>query len=131
MDLYISPFSLSNPQALDNFFLVPKDIEYMTIKCYANSSTNQTLLQEDAFLFVQDRRPTKSIPPEKTETKPNVIILGIDSTSRMNLRRSMPKVRELLRKPGWFEMQGYNKVGKTPCPICWPSSREMPERRMQ
>jgi len=39
-------------------------------------------------------------------------MFGIDSLSRINLRRTMPKVYRFLTKAGWFELQGYNKVGK-------------------
>jgi len=58
----------------------------------------------------------EDIAKSDEESKPNVIILGIDSTSRLNLRRSMPKLHKFLQRPGWFEMQGFNKVGENTIP---------------
>ncbi|XP_039230011.1 uncharacterized protein LOC6532369 isoform X2 [Drosophila yakuba] len=99
-------------------FLVPKTIDFIFTECHAvREKTELKLLQKDAFLFVQNRlKHRQKDPPSDVESKPNVIILGIDSTSRMNLRRSMPKVHKFLQKPGWFEMQGYNEVGKNTLP---------------
>ncbi|XP_041564109.1 uncharacterized protein LOC121467092 [Drosophila elegans] len=114
-------FSFSGPKPLIKSLLVPKDIDFIIVQCFAvNAKKELELLQENAFLFVQDRLDNKTDnlgggrPDE--ESKPNVIILGIDSTSRLNLRRSMPKLLEFLERPGWFEMQGYNKVGENTLP---------------
>jgi len=101
--------------------LVPKDIDFLSTQCYAvNGKKEIKLLQEDGFLFVQDRLSNNTKNPEEDrpdeESKPNVIILGIDSTSRLNLRRSMPKLHAFLQRPGWFEMQGFNKVGENTIP---------------
>jgi len=40
---------------------------------------------------------------------PNVMFLGIDATSRLNFRRSMPKTIKILESMGAHEMLGYNK----------------------
>ncbi|XP_002034908.2 uncharacterized protein LOC6610321 [Drosophila sechellia] len=114
-------FSLSKPQPLSESFLVPKTVDFIWTQCHAvYGNTELELLQKDAFLFVQDRLNHGHKSPEDhrpdLESKPNVIILGIDSISRMNLRRSMPKVHKFLQGPGWFEMQGYNKVGENTLP---------------
>jgi len=114
-------YSLSDPRPLNQSFLVPKDIDFLSTQCYAvNGKKEIKLLQEDGFLFVQDRLSNNTKNPEENrpdeESKPNVIILGIDSTSRLNLRRSMPKLHKFLQRPGWFEMQGFNKVGENTIP---------------
>ncbi|KAH8350001.1 hypothetical protein KR084_011177 [Drosophila pseudotakahashii] len=113
-------FSLSDFRPLTQSFLVPKHIDFISTQCHAvNGKKELKLLQEDAFLFVQDRLTLKrnyTEPRPDEESKPNVIILGIDSTSRLNLRRSMPKLHEFLQRPGWFEMQGFNKVGENTIP---------------
>lgn len=75
------------------------------------------------------------------ERPPSVLLIGIDTVSRLNLMRAMPKTYEYLQTHGWFEMAGYNKVGggkrqtdhsipdytpclhrsmKTPFQISWP-----------
>jgi hypothetical protein len=40
---------------------------------------------------------------------PNVLILGIDSTSRLNFRRNMFKTRKILEELEAVEMMGYTK----------------------
>lgn len=47
----------------------------------------------------------------KHEQRPlSVLMLSIDSISRLNLLRAMPKTAQHLYDNGWFELQGYNKV---------------------
>ena len=46
------------------------------------------------------------------ENKLNVMILGIDSLSRLNFHRTMQKTSETLDVLGGIEFLGYNKVGK-------------------
>ena len=50
-----------------------------------------------------------SIHGSPNNRPPNVIVLGIDSTSRLNFRRSMPKTIKLLESIGAHEMFGYTK----------------------
>lgn len=47
---------------------------------------------------------------------PSVLMVGIDSISRLNLIRAMPKTAQLLYDNGWFEMKGYNKMGDNTYP---------------
>lgn len=42
----------------------------------------------------------------------SVLMLSIDSVSRLNLIRAMPKTAQHLYDSGWFELQGYNKVNQ-------------------
>lgn len=42
----------------------------------------------------------------------SILILSIDSISRLNLLRAMPKTAQHLYDTGWFELQGYNKVSE-------------------
>ncbi|KAL9902788.1 uncharacterized protein LOC119631943 isoform X2 [Glossina fuscipes] len=41
---------------------------------------------------------------------PNVLMIGIDSISRINLIRAMPKTAQYLYDNEWFELSGYNKI---------------------
>lgn len=38
-------------------------------------------------------------------------MLGLDSLSRMNFKRTMPRTAKFVQEAGWFEMEGYNKAG--------------------
>jgi hypothetical protein len=46
---------------------------------------------------------------EQTRLPPNVVIIGLDSTTRLNVQRNMPKMKEILQKLGSVEMLGYTK----------------------
>lgn len=48
---------------------------------------------------------------ESDITRPlSVLMLSIDSVSRLNLIRTMPNTAGYLKENQWFELQGYNKV---------------------
>jgi len=104
-----------------NHQIVPKNTNFMITKCYVKDARNhQQLLQKDAISFIEDRLPKKRVKDfvkqQSVDPKPSVFIMGLDSTSRINLRRAMPSVFKFVSKPGWFEMQGYNKVGDNTFP---------------
>ncbi|KAH8249612.1 hypothetical protein KR032_010890 [Drosophila birchii] len=98
--------------------LVPRHMDFVITKCYAKDYKNSSeLLQEDAMTFIPERWTST----ERVRAQPSVLIMGLDSISRINLRRSMPSVYEYVsRRPGWFEMQGYNKVGDNTYPNLMP-----------
>lgn len=54
------------------------------------------------------RKKLKNITQE--EQKLSVLIVGIDSISRLNFIRAMPKTLKFLKKMNWVEMKGYNKM---------------------
>lgn len=66
----------------------------------------------DYFYFV--------IPPQKTsqsnEDKVNILILGLDSISRLNFHRQMPITYHLLEKLDAVEFFGFNKIGDNTFP---------------
>lgn len=46
----------------------------------------------------------------------NVIILGIDSISRLNMKRVLPKTLKYVQENQWIELNGYNKIGENTFP---------------
>ncbi|XP_026469786.1 uncharacterized protein LOC113373714 isoform X2 [Ctenocephalides felis] len=46
----------------------------------------------------------------------SVLLISIDSISRLNLMRSMPKTARHLHDNGWIELRGYNKIGDNTYP---------------
>ncbi|XP_017103777.3 uncharacterized protein [Drosophila bipectinata] len=91
-------------------FVVPRDVEAMITECRRSNATKVS--QTDAFAFVHPRNDST-----KTESRrPSVLLLGIDSVSRMNLQLTMPQMYKYLASQHWFEMQGYNKVGDNTFP---------------
>ncbi|XP_017059452.2 uncharacterized protein LOC108100191 [Drosophila ficusphila] len=116
-------YRLSYRRALPHHLLLPKDVEFLTTSCSTkDNGGNSTVFQQDGFALVQDKftpkqlKENRRIMNSKDVPKPSVVIMGLDSTSRMNLRRSMPKVSKYVDQEGWFEMQGYNKVGDNTLP---------------
>lgn len=92
--------------------MVPLHVEGMILDCETAEPT-PVKLQKDAFVFVQYNKPklqTRKSEHTQTPRKPSVIMYGIDTMSRINLRRTMPLVHQFLKGPGWYEMKGYNKV---------------------
>ncbi|XP_026669249.1 uncharacterized protein LOC108624917 isoform X1 [Ceratina calcarata] len=48
--------------------------------------------------------------------KLSVLLLGIDSVSRLNFIRSVPNTERYLKETGWVQMNGYNKMGDNTFP---------------
>lgn len=46
----------------------------------------------------------------------SVLLVGIDSISRLNSIRTMPKTTHFLNNHGWVEMKGYNKIADNTYP---------------
>ncbi|ENN76196.1 hypothetical protein YQE_07164, partial [Dendroctonus ponderosae] len=106
--------------------------EFIKVTCTTNSKGK---IYEDYFAFVP-KAPKKTNPA--VELKPNVLIIGLDAISRVNLHRQLPKSYEfLMKKLQGVELLGYNKVAdntfpnlipvltglfeKELKPLCWPT----------
>ncbi|XP_037711347.1 uncharacterized protein LOC119548270 isoform X1 [Drosophila subpulchrella] len=100
-----------NKTKLTQDYLVPLDVEGMLVDC--RTADERLLLQQDAFMFIQYEGTPKNLSPDR---KASVIMYGIDTVSRTNLRRMMPMIYEYLKSPGWYEMMGYNKVADNSFP---------------
>ncbi|XP_030561613.1 uncharacterized protein LOC115763274 [Drosophila novamexicana] len=98
-------------------YVVPLHVEGLMLQC-ETAEIPSVKLQKDAYIFIQYRPNMNTTKPSiKTHPrKPSVIMYGIDTLSRINLRRTMPLVYKHLQGPGWYEMQGYNKVGDNSFP---------------
>ncbi|KAH8255827.1 hypothetical protein KR038_011296 [Drosophila bunnanda] len=96
-------------------YVVPEHVEGMVVECHT-AEEPMVLLQKDAFTFVQHQPLPRDLQKPLAARKPSVIMYGIDSLSRINLRRTMPKVFSFLQSDGWYEMQGYNKVADNSFP---------------
>jgi len=65
-------------------------------------------VREKAAFWAKEDQKLKSQNQEIVRP-PNVLIIGLDSTSRLNFRRFMPKTLSVLERIGAFEMMGYTK----------------------
>ncbi|KAH6928885.1 hypothetical protein HPB50_020693 [Hyalomma asiaticum] len=85
--------------------------EFVAVTCVAGVET----LFTDYFLLPQRKKRAPSAKRGLREERPiNVLVLGIDSTSRMNFDRHMKRTRKLVTEELLaFEFFGYNKVGES------------------
>ncbi|KAH8262757.1 hypothetical protein KR026_012000, partial [Drosophila bipectinata] len=112
----------SKMHRLTNHVLVPKTTDHIITKCYVRKGhRRRKIIQSDSMSFIQDLvtndgKVEDFVRKQKVDPQPSVLIMGLDSTSRINLRRTMPLVYDFVKQPGWFEMQGYTKVGDNTYP---------------
>ena len=66
-------------------------------------------------LNASDSRPTNNSAGGARRPL-SLLMLGIDSVSRLNFMRSMPLTRDYLEQQGWLELRGYNKMGDNTFP---------------
>ncbi|XP_015914088.2 uncharacterized protein [Parasteatoda tepidariorum] len=96
----------------------PMDYEYIAVKCFF--SNNSTFEQYMPLVKIKDK-----VEDERSKIKPptplNVILLGIDSVSKLNFLRHFNKTKSFLEENmKAFEMKGYTKVGDNTFPNLVP-----------
>lgn len=96
-------------------FEIPTKIEYILVKC---KSSNGKSLYTNTHAIMRERPEVRQKLDDATQasnrTRPlSVLMMSIDSISRLNLIRAMPRTAQHFYDNGWFELQGYNKVRST------------------
>lgn len=112
--------SLSKCVYFDQSFDLPPGIEFILVQCKGSNSKDvekkkAKIVYSDAHAIVR-RKPQmqkvfdnfKTLYP--SDRPLSVLMVGIDSISRLNLIRAMPNTAQHLYDTGWFELKGYNKV---------------------
>ncbi|XP_077485810.1 uncharacterized protein LOC144096809 [Amblyomma americanum] len=85
--------------------------QYILIECYRVQG--EPLFHQYAFLAKRKKSPGRGFDARTRRRKMNVLILGIDTTSRLATIRHLPRTRRYLKQElNAFELVGYNKVGK-------------------
>ncbi|KAH7931437.1 hypothetical protein HPB52_025681 [Rhipicephalus sanguineus] len=104
--------------ARELLFGEPIDAEYVQVSCEASGK----LLFTEYFLVPQPKQPPQHADELQLEEPPSsrkmsVLILGIDSTSRINFNRLMKNTHKyIVDELGAFEFLGLNKVGDSSFP---------------
>ncbi|XP_053672941.1 uncharacterized protein LOC128723248 [Anopheles nili] len=104
--------------AFNESFLLPSTVRNgILVRCKAGvseSSKSKKAIYTNVHALV---RPQQSVRERmdrfngRTEKRPlSVLMIGIDSISRLNLIRAMPHTAQHLYDTGWFELKGYNKI---------------------
>lgn len=88
--------------------------EFIVTKCIIKNRKYSKEMYEDAHSNVQVvdelSQRSKVLSQNLTNNPWNILIVGIDTLSRINLARAMPKTTKFLIKNSWMDFQGYNKV---------------------
>ncbi|XP_050073925.1 uncharacterized protein LOC126561675 isoform X2 [Anopheles maculipalpis] len=104
--------------AFNESFLLPPSVRNgILVRCKAGvseSSKSKKAIYTNVHALI---RPQPNVRERidkfngRTEKRPlSVLMIGIDSISRLNLIRAMPHTAQHLYDTGWFELKGYNKI---------------------
>ncbi|CRK88998.1 CLUMA_CG002690, isoform A [Clunio marinus] len=96
--------------------LLKPDEEFLLVKCSAYENSEKKLIYVNGHSVVRMKEKVRKRIENATENKFSVLLLGLDSMSRMHFIRSMPKSFDHLRNSGWYELAFYNKVGENTFP---------------
>ena len=81
--------------------------EYFVVKCDKYMNFDMKFLRRKSV-----RRKTNHWDKiGRKDNKINVVILGIDSTSRAHAYRSLPQTMRLIKKNGFVDFKGFHSVG--------------------
>ncbi|XP_061188854.1 uncharacterized protein LOC133197031 [Saccostrea echinata] len=87
------------------------DGEFVRVRCY--NSSNSIIYTNFHYFFLPHNNTESRISCENNKVKnlkPNVLMVGIDSLSRINYIRYLKKSRQMMLSMGAVEFVGYNKV---------------------
>lgn len=91
--------------------------EFIMTNCVIKNRKFSKKIYQDAHTNIQITNKIKNrlenLKPNLTDTPWNILIIGIDTLSRINLARAMPNTQKFLIKNSWLDFQGYNKVNWT------------------
>lgn len=108
-------FSLSHCVTFTGTVDLPPEVGSILVKCTASNSKMKKVIYRNGHVVIRETPPIRQHlnSYKKTDTKKplSVLIMGIDSISRLHLYRSMPQTTQYLLNTGWFELRGFNKVG--------------------
>lgn len=103
------------PLSLETKTEVPSLWEYLVVECKFELNGNISKRRRiDAHSFIRHDKQRGYFPEGMP---PNVLVLGIDSTSRLNFRRVFPEIHDfLVGQLLAVEMKGYHKIGENTFP---------------
>ncbi|XP_063697828.1 uncharacterized protein LOC134828771 [Culicoides brevitarsis] len=111
--------NLSTCKSFHNKIQLPEKSEFVLVRCKVNGNVvyknGYALVRKKSDVVKRFKKPKFS--NNSTQKRPlSVLLIGIDSISRLNLKRSMPKTANYLHSNGWMELEGYNKIADNTFP---------------
>lgn len=112
--------SLSKCVVFNRSFELPSHIEFILVQCKGfnvkdeNKKKSKTVyynahaIVRRQYNMISTFENFKALYPDQRPL--SILMLGIDSISRLNLIRAMPHTAQHLFDTGWMELKGYNKV---------------------
>lgn len=105
----------------DNKIQIPEDVEAILVKCHEKDGKKKRKpFYENTHSLVNIEKIRERLESNEqkntTKRKLSILFLGIDSVSRLNFQRAMPKTNEFLHDNHWILMNGYNKMGENTFP---------------
>ncbi|XP_065199485.1 uncharacterized protein LOC135831139 [Planococcus citri] len=94
--------------------VLPPQAEYIYVECTSRNKRKKLSYKNIHSMVIE-----KQTSPPKQATDPikySVLFFGIDSISRLNLIRTMPKTVQYLKEKQWLQLEGYNKIGDNTFP---------------
>ncbi|KAK4875175.1 hypothetical protein RN001_011597 [Aquatica leii] len=120
---YVSRFS-ANPNDFDKEVRMTKCTEFeknvtvtediVYVEC--KNATNPKIYSNIHAIIRTENKTINKTKPTGNETHISVLLIGIDSVSRLSLIRSLPKTHSFLQEHEWLELRGYNKIGDNTFP---------------
>lgn len=101
----------------------------VTCKLRPNGNKSNSIIYKDIHAMVIDKGQ-RQFQNADIPDKPSVLIISIDSLSRLNLIRSMPITYRLLETHGFVSLDGYTKVADNTFPNVVPILTGMFEDQM-
>ncbi|XP_017769082.1 PREDICTED: uncharacterized protein LOC108557171 isoform X4 [Nicrophorus vespilloides] len=86
------------------------------VKCLNKATKKEVYSNVHMPVIITSKEKAKIAKHDKSSRPLSVLIVGVDSVSRLNMMRDLPKTRSFLNTNGWIEMQGYNKIGDNTFP---------------
>lgn len=113
-------FDLSACKTFLSGHQLEQNVEFIIVKCegYLNIFKEySTEIYANAHAIVREKESVKKrLSSSYDSSKISVLMMGIDSISRLNLIRSMPETYNHLESTGWYELRGYNKMADNTFP---------------
>lgn len=127
-------FVFDRVQQCENFtgqVTLPQAVEVVYVSCKAKTKpkvkaktkkASTSTVYENVHAILNPEKVRDRVDRADNQTgsvasrKLSVLVLGIDSVSRLNFYRTMPKTEKYLHETGWIGLKGYNKIGDNTFP---------------
>ncbi|XP_073972048.1 uncharacterized protein isoform X2 [Rhodnius prolixus] len=109
-------FSISKCTHFSDNVTFTKEEQFVKVKCTTKSKKKKDLYNNIHAFVRRKKNLQKKIRQVFVDTKSesdrklSVMFVGIDSVSRLNFLRTMPKTSAYLQQNNWISLKGYNKM---------------------